>query len=240
MSTYCYLYDQFLSGQQYFRTLSAIETILTDLGINGKVFRLSPLNSTQEIIRDQVRKGTKNLVVVGNDHLVGQVIDTLAQYTDVALGIIPMGKPQEIAKTFGIPEEEAACQVLSTRLIRQIRLARVNDRYFLYQAEVKNPFVQILCQGKYQVTPVTAADVKIYNVPTARAGRLRTVVQPRPIGLMRKKVSQSVFTSRQFRIEGQNNKPVKIIADHLKEVVCPALIETTDLKLKVIVGKGLS
>lgn len=238
---YSYLYDQFLSQEQYFRILSSIETILTDLGINGKIFRLTVLNTAQEIIEDEIKRGVKNIIVVGNDRLVGKVIDTLALHPEVALGIIPIGQPQEIAKTFGVPEAPAACKILATRLIRPVSLAKVNDRYFIYQAEIKSSDVIIRCDDKFQIVPETPSVIKIFNSPSPSSPGLQTIIEPLPSGLLRKTSTRSVFNSRKVFIEPgepRGKKPVQIIADDLKKLVAPALIEITNLKLKVIVGKS--
>lgn len=235
---YSYLYDQFLSHEKYFRTRSLIETNLTDLGINGKMFRLNLLNSPQEIIRDEIKRGVKNIVVIGNDRLVCQVIDSLAGFPDVALGIIPMGEPTEIATNFGIPPGVAACPILSTRLIRQVRLAKINNRYFFYQAEIKNPDAMIRCDGIYNIVAGNAS-IKIFNQPVNEKEVLLATVQPQATGLLRKSVSQSVFSCQRILIEPrEKGQTVKILADDQKEIVAPAEIEITGIKLKVIIGKS--
>src|SRR3989344_586653 len=51
---YLYLYDAQLSGKPFQHALVRVETRLTDLGIGGKISRLSPLKNLRELIHDEV------------------------------------------------------------------------------------------------------------------------------------------------------------------------------------------
>lgn len=238
---YSYLYDSFLSNEKHFRSLNAIETLLTDLGINGKIFRLSVLNSPTEIIRDEVKRGVKNIIVVGTDKLVGQVVDTLAKFPEVALGIIPQGEPCEIAKNFGIPYDAVgACYILSNRLIRQVSLGKINNRYFLYQASVHGRDVVLECDN-YKIRPQTQSSITISNRLLENGEILQATIQPRSTGLLVKKpVSPSVFLSQKIFINQEKSAKIKIVADDEKEIEAPAAVELTGIKLKIIVGKGMA
>ncbi|MBI3626593.1 hypothetical protein HY224_00930 [Candidatus Uhrbacteria bacterium] len=182
------------------------------------------------------------IVVVGTDKLVGQVVDTLAKYPEVALGIVPLGQPIEIAKNFGIPTDlVGACYLLANRLIRYVSLGKVNNRYFLYQAEVAGQDVILECDGNFKIHPTSRSSIKINNILAPQGELLQTTVEPRPAGLLVKRpVSPSVFVSQKVFIDQPKNKRIKIIADDEKEVQAPATVELTGIKLKIIVGKGKS
>lgn len=71
------------------------------------------------------------LVVGGGDGSVRSAAVALMG-TDKALGIIPLGTMNLLARDLGIPfDVGAAVQVLSTASAAQIDMARVNDRHFL-------------------------------------------------------------------------------------------------------------
>ena len=65
--SYYYVYDEFVQDPKFERDLAQIETRLTDLGISGKIARLALFRDPTELIRDEVRKGAKTIVAVGND-----------------------------------------------------------------------------------------------------------------------------------------------------------------------------
>ncbi len=120
---YYYIYDSFLTAPRYRKTLERIEVHLGDFGIQGKIKRLNILHHQKEAIEESIRRGATTIVLVGNDHGIVQAIDTLVKH-DVALGLIPVGKSNEIriARTLGIPPGELACEVLSRRTIARLDL----------------------------------------------------------------------------------------------------------------------
>jgi YegS/Rv2252/BmrU family lipid kinase len=70
-------------------------------------------------------------VVMSGDGLIGQVGGVLAG-TDAALGIVPGGRGNDLARVLGIPTEaEAAVEVLATGAARAIDVGEVNGQRFL-------------------------------------------------------------------------------------------------------------
>src|SRR3989338_2880950 len=102
---YLYLYDSFLNQKKYTSALARIETRLTDLGIGGKICRLSPLRNIKELIADELANGVKTIVVVGNDKTLSEAINFVAQH-DVTLGLIPIGPNNSLAGQLGLPAGE--------------------------------------------------------------------------------------------------------------------------------------
>ena len=97
-----FIYDSFLNQKKYNSLLARLETRITDLELNGKIFRLSPTINVQEIINNELKRGAKTIIAVGNNKLVNQVINSLAG-SDIPLGIIPIGEDNnDIAKSLGI------------------------------------------------------------------------------------------------------------------------------------------
>ena len=102
---YCYIYDEFTQDKRFEKELLNIENRLTDLGIAGKIVRMALFRNVQEMVRDEIRRGTMNVIAVGNDETVHKVIDVVSG-TDVVLGIIPLGAPNELARMLGVPVAE--------------------------------------------------------------------------------------------------------------------------------------
>jgi diacylglycerol kinase family enzyme len=132
---YYYIYDAFLAEKKFERLVAAMETRITDLGISGKIGRLTPFQSARGLIRDEVKRGMQTIVAVGNDETVAKVVEALGD-AKVTLGIIPVGGPCEIAHALGIPEGIEACDILSKRVTQTIDLGSVNGRYFLSSLRV--------------------------------------------------------------------------------------------------------
>jgi hypothetical protein len=212
---YLYLYDSFLSNKKHAGTLARVETRLTDMGIGGKIVRLSPLRNMQNLLADEIGSGVKTIVVVGNDKTVSEVVNVMAGF-DVALGIIPVGPDNGIAQTLGIPEGEDACMTLAARIIQKIDLGKINNTFFLSAVQLSDSNVTIECERRYTITPQPAhTSVTIYNLrPISRGngnpqdGLLEIVVEhtpPKLFGLFsRGKVpSQSVIPCSQAIIRSK-------------------------------------
>jgi YegS/Rv2252/BmrU family lipid kinase len=70
-------------------------------------------------------------VVMSGDGLIGQIGGALAE-TDAAMGIIPGGRGNDLARVLGIPADPAgAVEILDAANERRIDVGEVNDRRFL-------------------------------------------------------------------------------------------------------------
>jgi len=103
---YVYLYDNFLKNKRYDSLIKAIETRLTDYGIAGKIIRLQRYTNCEMLIEDEIRKGAKNIVIVGNDVTFGHVLSRAASCR-VTYGFLPVGSENSIADVLGMTVEEA-------------------------------------------------------------------------------------------------------------------------------------
>src|SRR3989339_1961009 len=139
---YLYIYDSFLNDKKYSDLLISIEKRLTDLGIKGKIARLSILKNMKEMIMDGVKEGVQTVVAIGNAQTFAKVINVVADL-DVALGLIPVDNNNPIAKVLGIPPKVMACDVLASRIIKKIDLGKINNYYFLNTAQIENGDVTI-------------------------------------------------------------------------------------------------
>lgn len=246
---YYYIYDQFLSEKKYQAVLAKIENRLTDLEIKGKVGKLSLLNNPQELIVDEIKKGVKTVVAVGDDNTVNKIINVLAYYPDVCLGIIPLGSNLKIARTLGIPEGVEACNVLASRIIKKIDLGKIRNFYFFSQIEMSGHEMLLECDGKYQITSQEDNMIYVFNfnywsdshLANPSDGLLETIIVPKRKGLVKKILSggraqESLFLNKKIKIS-HLDKPIVIKVDRRQVIKTPVLVEVAAHQLKVIVGK---
>src|SRR3989338_10760844 len=92
---YFYLYDSYLQDRSYATTLIKFETTLTDLGIQGKVGRLTLLKSVKDLVEAAVRDGADTIVAVGNDITLSQVAQVVIKQPKITIGFIPLGSQHQ-------------------------------------------------------------------------------------------------------------------------------------------------
>jgi diacylglycerol kinase (ATP) len=107
--------------------------------LEGHGFTLVPPNGKGAPDIEGVRRqlGDVDLVVAaGGDGTINAVIGALVGQPK-ALGIIPLGTANDLARTLNIPHEiPAACDVIAAGRTRQIDVTIVNERYFCNVASI--------------------------------------------------------------------------------------------------------
>lgn len=252
---YFYIYDSFLADRKYEKVLAAVETRLTDLGISGKIGRLTPFNNARGLIRDETRRGAETVVVVGNDETVAQVVDGIGD-AQVTLGIIPVGEPTEIARALGIPDGADACDVLSKRVTQRIDLGTVNGHLFLSQVRLPKGRITMEGEGKYRITALeTEAETVVCNLRRSallnekERARLRTgdpqdgyldalitMTQTGWTRFLRPAASASVIPVKKLSIAA-GEAPIEVEVDGRKVTGETITIEVVPKRLKVITGR---
>lgn len=240
---YVYFYDTFVSEPKYQTVLARIETRLTDLGIAGKIFRLSVLTSIREFIAEAVKKGADTLVAVGNDRTLTKILPLVAGGS-ITLGYIPLAPPTRLADYFGLPFGEKACDSLSARVVERLDLGRANSTYFLSGLEVPAGDCLAQINGQYSVRPKGLNQtLAVYNLGWPKSdpqdGRLEVVVHDtasKGFRLFSKAASQpSVFPAKTVLLESATIEAA--VADGEIVIKLPATVEVAQKKLKIIVGK---
>lgn len=95
-------------------------------------------NHASEMARDAVDRGFDAVLALGGDGTINEAAQGLVG-TDVALGILPGGSTNVMARALGIPMSpvEATAFVASklrSGTSRRVNVGRINDRYFLFSA----------------------------------------------------------------------------------------------------------
>ena len=243
-----FVYDSFLNQKKHDRLLARLETRITDLGLNGKISRLSPTRNVSETIASELRRGAKTVIAVGNNKTVNQIINSLAG-SQVPLGIIPIGENNnDIAKSLGIESAEAACDILSARLLTKLDLGLANQTYFLSNASVNNQGTVIDMNKNYTIETAEKGSTYVFNL-IGKQIKLPPKVKSRPDdGLLElivnthgnknffaRKDYQSIFKIKKITIHNLKNQ---LILDGSIALAAPAEITVVKKYLNVIVGKN--
>ena len=160
---YVYLYDNFLRKKNFNSVIKAMEVRLTDYGIAGKILRLNNYIDVKPIIEDEIKKGAKTIVIVGNDSTFGQVLSRSAT-CDCVFGFLPVGTNNSIAKVLGIPLGVDACDVLSKRLKERLDIGWMNNRYFISQLKVKPAKIEVLYNESFRAASTDKMEVVVCNL----------------------------------------------------------------------------
>ncbi|MFA6393549.1 MAG: diacylglycerol kinase family protein [Patescibacteria group bacterium] len=243
-----YIYDTFLSDKKFARTLAKIEARITDLGLSGKVGRLGVTKKTFDLVKDEIKRGAKTIIAVGNDETVEKIVRCMPG-AKTPLGIIPIGKENRIAESLGIPSELEACDILSARRVEKIGLGVIGDFYFLSKISTTSDNLKLQLDSGYSVELKRSGPViSIVNLPTAdialpegfcfspQDGLLRLLIEAREKKnvIFSRKNFESVFAFSKATVKSA--KP--IIFNDLIKVSGAIEIEAKKNALSVIVGKN--
>lgn len=242
---YVYIYDDYLTKSRYTKAINRMEIRLTDLNLNGKILRLSGIKNIKKAIENEIRLGAKTIVAVGNNQTVNKIIgaiisaDVYAEFQKkTLLGIIPIGDDNSIATSFGIKNEEMACNIILARRIEKIDLGIVNNYYFLNHAQIQsqNSIVKI---KNYHLEPQKKGEINIINLLSDKEEKKDTLKSSPHDGLLdvvikggRKDIT--FINTKNLVIE---NSTHKLLIDNVLEVETPVEIGVLKNAINVIVGK---
>lgn len=251
---YLYVYDAYVQDPKFEGTLAKVENRLLELGINGKVERLSYLKSPSELILDGLKRGARTVVAVGNDDTFKKVLTAVAPF-DVVIGIIPIGERSRTADVFGVGHEEKACDTLSMRLVQSIDLLQANNHFVLSSIHIPaRQMVTVEFDQKFRVTPMQYRDeVTISNlgpifdkdpdrrkqVHNPQDGVIEAEFRPIEKSLLRRSKShgvRSMFHGKTIKVYGRDEK-VNMIADLNTKVTSPLTVRVLPKAQKIVVGK---
>jgi diacylglycerol kinase family enzyme len=148
---YVYLYDNFLKQKKYDGLVKEIETRLTDYGIAGKIIRLQHYTNANIIIEEEIKRGAKTVVIVGNDATFGHVLSRAAT-SNVVFGFLPIGPDNSIAEVLGIPVGADSCDILSRRRKVRLDVGWFNSRYFVSRLNIPPSNISIQYDEQFRVS----------------------------------------------------------------------------------------
>lgn len=249
---YFYLYDSYLQDKKYSNQLIRLETTLADLGIQGKIGRLTLLKSMRDLIEGGLRDNTDTIVVVGNDLTFSQAAEVLAKKPKTTMGLIPMGeKNQSLAELLGIPIGLLACHTLSSRIIAQVDLGKINNQFFVRSVATEGR-AHIDCEGQYQISLESPHYIKICNldnwvdnnhfVSDPQNDLLEVVLEPKDKNSWwsgnKKQLGPSFLPLKTFKITSLDKDELSLLVDEQKIIKTPATITVANEKIRIIVGRN--
>ena len=112
------------------KLLPMVQRKLEEEGITYDL-TLSQYPGQAKILAQQAKEaGYRRIIVCGGDGTVSEVINTLIK-TDIALGIIPLGIGNDLARNLGIKEEiDFACHTLKHGKIKEIDVIKIGDNKY--------------------------------------------------------------------------------------------------------------
>ena len=240
-----YIYDDYLNKGKYNKAVNRMEIRLTDLGLNGKIIRLSGIKNIKGTIQNEIRLGAKTIVAVGNNQTVNKIIGAIIEadiYGDfqknTLLGIIPIGSDNSIAASFGIKNEEDACNILLARRIEKIDLGLAGDYYFLNEARIESLGTKINLTD-YSLESQEKGEIKIINLLSSSDNQINSNPHDGLLDVLikTKKRDQTLLRLNNFRLENERST---LLIDGVVEAKTPIKISAKKNMLNVIVGKDRS
>jgi len=117
-------------------TEAAILAALRAQGVEPEVWYTTKLESGQELAQQAAERGAGIVIAAGGDGTLHAVASGLIS-TKSALGIIPLGTMNNIARSLEIPEDiEEACKIIAAGATSQIDVGKINEHIFLEVAGI--------------------------------------------------------------------------------------------------------
>lgn len=238
--SYLYVYDQELGHPSHHKLLSKLEAHILELGIKGRIVRLSPLKNLKEVVDDAAKSGVQTVVAVGSDATLTQVVAAAAP-SRLVVGFIPTSTKSNLARVFGLPPLLGAADVVSARIIKTIDLGRANHSLFIDCAEIESPSEVTVSFAQFSIDCVPGAAAAIANVGFSCAasrgatfdpmdGKLDLLVAPS------KGQSLATHLSVNTVVVRDHGNTSSIRLDGTTTLKTPVQIEVVPRALKIIVG----
>ncbi len=160
---YVYLIDNFLRHPKYAALIKAIQIRLTDYGISGKNLRLNSYTDAKPVIDEEIKRGAKTVVIVGNDETFGHILSRSAT-CPTTFGFLPLGGNNTIADFLGIPVGVEACSALAKRRREKLDVGLVNNRSFISNLHIQPSPVEVVYNNRFKVYADKLMEVVVCNL----------------------------------------------------------------------------
>jgi len=249
-----YIYDSYVSQKKYEKEITSVEIRITDLGLNGKIIRLGTINTLYSTIENEIIKGAKTIIVVGDNRILNQAINAIAKLkiqekfiNNPPLGFIPIGKKNNnTGALLGIDNSIAACDTLSARRVKNIDLGLANSEHFLTEAVISTKNTDVKIDSSYSIKILKPGEIKIINIPTsedlpktitpsASDGVLELLIKTQNSKFINNQNTESVFSFKKLKISNPENA---VLIDNSISIPTPVNISIANEKINMIVGKN--
>jgi YegS/Rv2252/BmrU family lipid kinase len=94
-----------------------------------------------EIVREEIAKGGKFIIVGGGDGTISSVVDHFA-HANIVFGVLPLGTANSFARTLGIPLDlPGAIDILANGKVADVDLGKINNDYFANGSSIGMPSI---------------------------------------------------------------------------------------------------
>jgi YegS/Rv2252/BmrU family lipid kinase len=132
---YYYILNPAAGGGRINKIQDRLKARLKELGIAGEFVKSIGEGDITKLTKLGIERGFKTIVAVGGDGTINEVINGLSD-TSVAMGIIPIGNSNELAKTLGITDWQSACNILAARKIEEVDLGKIGKKFFVTSVNI--------------------------------------------------------------------------------------------------------
>lgn len=252
-----YLYDSIITTKAYDKIMARIETRITDLGLSGKIIRLNLMQSVEETIENEIKKGASTIVAVGSNKLFCFAMNAMAKMVALnltnkktPLGFIPIGRNNKLADFLGLSYETNACDTLSARRIEKFNLGQVNNYYFLRQAAITTDQTRLEIDDNYTLEFLEKGEVMIINLPTtedqsnikrlnaggSNLGLFIKTQKSRYLTPLGRSINKSFFPFKKLRVYNERSE---LSLDEAFKIPLPVEVGSAKEKINLIIGKKL-
>ena len=124
------------------RAYAEAKRLLAEAGITlDATYPVRHAERLPEIVREEIGKGHKFIIIGGGDGSISSVVDHFA-YTSVVFGVLPLGTANSFARTLGIPLDLAgAIDVLVNGKVADVDLGKIDEDYFANGSSIGMPAI---------------------------------------------------------------------------------------------------
>ena len=129
-------------SRQAAQVYSDAKKLLTEAGLALEAsYPVRNAERLHEIVREEIAKGSKFIIVGGGDGTISSVVDHFA-HTSVVFGVLPLGTANSFARTLGIPLDlPGAVNVLVNGKVADVDLGKIGNDYFANGSSIGMPSI---------------------------------------------------------------------------------------------------
>ncbi len=132
---YYYILNPASGGGRINKIQDRLKARLKELGIAGEFVKSIGEGDVTKLTQLGIRKGYKTIVAVGGTGTINEVINGIGK-SDIAVGIIPIGRQNDLAHSLGILDWQTACNILAARKIDILDVGRVGKKFFITSVNI--------------------------------------------------------------------------------------------------------
>lgn len=132
---YFYIVNPSSGGARINKIQTKLLSLLRENNVYGDFVKTTGKGDAARLVHIAIEKGATNIVAVGGDSTVSEVINEIHK-TDATLGIIPIGRTNVLARSLGILNWQESIKVLSKRRVKTLSLGEVNNKLFVTSLDI--------------------------------------------------------------------------------------------------------